>query len=145
MQKMSKTLKKLILPGKSRHNTLAFIALFFYFLIWDIHAHASAGDTYFCKSLQGLKITEKIQKLKIQPFKLIWLDDNIKIENGPVLNKYNYDLVYQNKNSFTASNSTLSAVIRFSETQNEAYLTFTFLTAFSVTATTAQCSKNDNG
>ena len=125
--KMSKPLKNLILTGKLRYNKVAFKALFLYFLIWDIHAHAGAGDTYFCKTLQGLKVTEKIQKLKIQPFKLIWLDDTIKIENGPVLNKYNYDLVYQNKNSFTASNSTLSAVIRFSETQNEAYLTFTFL------------------
>ena len=127
------------------HKAVVFITLFLSFLTWDIYAHAGVGDTYLCKNLQGLKVTEKIQKLKMQPFELTWLDNNIKIENGPVLNKYDYDLIYQSKNSFTASNSTLSAVIRFSETQNDAYVTFTFSTPFSITATTAQCSKNDNG
>ena len=144
MQKMSKTLKKLILPKRNKHNLMLFAALFLCFLIWDIKAHAGVGDTYLCKKLQGLKVTEKIQTLKVQPFEITWLNDSVKIENGPIFNRYNYDLVYQSKNSFTASNSTLSAVIRFSETQNDAYLTFTFSTAFSVTAVTTQCSKNDN-
>ena len=144
MQKMSMPLVNLILPEKPWHNIMAFIALFLCFLIWDTHAHAGTGDSYFCKKLQGLKVTEKIQKQKVQPFELIWLEDTIKIENGPLFNKYNYDLVYQSKNSFTASNSTLSAVIRFSETQKDAYLTFTFSTAFSVTVATTQCMKNNN-
>ena len=142
---MSTPLENLIPPGKSMHKAVVFITLFLSFLTGDIYALAGVGDAYLCKNLQGLKVTEKIQKLKIQPFELTWLDNNIKIENGPVLNKYDYDLIYQSKNSFTASNSTLSAVIRFSETQNNAFVTFTFSTAFSITATTAQCIKNDNG
>ena len=141
MQKMNRLFVYLIVPKKLKTKILVCIALIHSYLIWGICGHAASGETYFCKKLQGLKITEKTQPLMIQPFDLMWLDDSVKIENGPIFNSYKYDLVYQSKNSFTASNSTLSAVIRFSETQNDAYLSFTFSTPFSVTAATAQCNK----
>lgn len=103
--------------------------------------HAYVGDKYICEKLQALKVTEKVKKLKVKPFEVLWQKDTINIINGPIFNRYDYKIIYSSKNSFTASNNTLAAVIRFSESQKSAYLSFVFSTPFSVTITLAECGK----
>ena len=125
-----------------------FRLLFYYCLIFCFSSlyssnpgHSAVGDTYTCEKIQAIKITEAIEKIKFRSFNFSWLEKTIQVSEGPIFNNYKYTLTYENKNSFTAANSTLAAIIRFSETQKAAYLSFTFSTPFSVTNLLAKCQK----
>jgi len=117
------------------------LIFFFSILYFSNPGHSAVGDTYACEKIQAVKITEGIEKIKFRSFNFSWLEKTIQVSEGLIFNNYNYTITYQNKNSFTAANSTLAAIIRFSETQKAAYLSFTFSTPFSVTNLLAKCQK----
>ena len=117
------------------------LIFFFSILYFSNPGHSAVGDTYACEKIQAVKITEAIEKIKFKSFNFSWLEKTIQVSEGLIFNNYNYTITYQNKNSFTAANSTLAAIIRFSETQKAAYLSFTFSTPFSVTNLLAKCQK----
>ena len=117
------------------------LIFFFSILYFSNPGHSAVGDTYTCEKIQAVKITEGIEKIKFRSFNFSWLEKTIQVSEGLIFNNYNYTITYQNKNSFTAANSTLAAIIRFSETQKAAYLSFTFSTPFSVTNLLAKCQK----
>ena len=114
---------------------------FFTIIYFSDSGHSAVGDTYDCEKIQAIKITGKLEKINIKSFKLSWLEENIEILGGPIFNNYKYKITYNSSNSFTAANSTLAAIIRFSETQKAAYLSFTFSTPFSVSTLLAKCQK----
>ena len=118
-----------------------YLIFFFSILYFSNPAHSAVGDTYACEKIQAVKITENIEKIKFKSFSFSWLEKTIQVSEGPIFNNYQYTITYENKNSFTAANSTLAAIIRFSETQKAAYLSFTFSTPFSVTNLLAKCQK----
>ena len=89
---------------------------FFTIIYFSDSGHSAVGDTYDCEKIQAIKITGKLEKINIKSFKLSWLEENIEILGGPIFNNYKYKITYNSSNSFTAANSTLAAIIRFSET-----------------------------
>tara|TARA_B100000073_G_scaffold343368_2_gene348059 strand:+ start:323 stop:742 length:420 start_codon:yes stop_codon:yes gene_type:complete len=115
--------------------------IFVSILYFSNPGHSAVGDTYTCEKIQAVKITENIEKITFKSFNFSWLEKTIQVSEGPIFNNYKYTITYENKNSFTAANSTLAAIIRFSETQKAAYLSFTFSTPFSVTTLLAKCQK----
>ena len=115
--------------------------IFVNILYFSNPGHSAVGDTYTCEKIQAVKITENIEKITFKSFNFSWLEKTIQVSEGPIFNNYKYTITYENKNSFTAANSTLAAIIRFSETQKAAYLSFTFSTPFSVTTLLAKCQK----
>ena len=117
------------------------LIFFFSILYFSNPGHSAIGDTYTCEKIQAVKITETIEKIKFKSFNFSWLEKTIQVSKGLIFNNYKYTIDYQSKNSFTAANSTLAAIIRFSETQKAAYLSFTFSTPFSVTNLLAKCQK----
>ena len=117
------------------------IIFFFSVLYFSNPGHSAIGDTYTCEKIQAAKITENIEKIKFKPFNFSWLEKTIEVSEGPIFNNYKYNITYGSKNSFTAANSTLAAIIRFSETQKAAFFSFTFSTPFSVTNLLAKCHK----
>ena len=118
-----------------------YLIFFFSILYFSNPGHSAIGDTYTCEKIQAVKITETIEKIKFKSFNFSWLKKTIQVSEGLIFNNYKYTITYQSKNSFTAANSTLAAIIRFSETQKAAYLSFTFSTPFSVTNLLAKCRK----
>ena len=118
-----------------------YLIFFFSILYFSNPGHSAVGDTYTCEKIQAVKITENIEKITFKSFNFSWLEKTIQVSEGPIFNNYKYTITYENKNSFTAANSTLAAIIRFSETQKAAYLSFTFSTPFSVTNLLAKCQK----
>ena len=118
-----------------------YLIFFFSILYFSNPGHSAIGDTYTCQKIQAVKITENIEKIKFRSFNFSWLEKTIQVSEGLIFNNYKYTITYQSKNSFTAANSTLAAIIRFSETQKAAYLSFTFSTPFSVTNLLAKCQK----
>ncbi len=133
---------KIISTNKTFCLLFNYILIFFFSILYFSNpAHSAVGDTYACKKIQAVKITETIEKIKFKSFSFSWLEKTIQVSEGPIFNNYNYAITYGNKNSFTAASSTLAAIIRFSETQKAAYLSFTFSTPFSVTNLLAKCQK----
>ena len=133
---------KIISTNKTFCLLFNYILIFFFSILYFSNpAHSAVGDTYACEKIQAVKITETIEKIKFKSFSFSWLEKTIQVSEGPIFNNYNYAITYENKNSFTAANSTLAAIIRFSETQKAAYLSFTFSTPFSVTNLLAKCQK----
>ena len=118
-----------------------YLIFFFSILYFSNPGHSAVGDTYTCEKIQAVKITENIEKITFKSFNFSWLEKTIQVSEGPIFNNYKYTITYENKKSFTAANSTLAAIIRFSETQKAAYLSFTFSTPFSVTNLLAKCQK----
>ena len=132
-----------ILNANRTFRLLFYYCLIFFFsvLYFSNPGHSAVGDTYTCEKIQAVKITENIEKITFKSFNFSWLEKTIQVSEGPIFNNYKYTITYENKNSFTAANSTLAAIIRFSETQKAAYLSFTFSTPFSVTNLLAKCQK----
>ena len=125
----------------SNFRFVYFLIALFSSLYFSSPTYPAVGDGYSCEKIQAIKITGKSENIKIKPFKLFWLEENIKIIDGPIFNNYKYEITYKSRNSFNAANSTLAAMIRFSETQGISYLSFTFSTPFSVTSLLAKCQK----
>ena len=132
-----------ILNANRTFRLLFYYCLIFFFsiLYFSNPGYSAVGDTYTCEKIQAVKITENIEKITFKSFNFSWLEKTIQVSEGPIFNNYKYTITYENKNSFTAANSTLAAIIRFSETQKAAYLSFTFSTPFSVTNLLAKCQK----
>ncbi len=136
------TVINIIAKNKIIRLFFTYIFIIFVSILYSINpSYPGTGDEYKCEKIQAIKITEKLEKIKFESFKLSWLEETIHILEGPIVNNYEYKITYKNKNSFTAANRTLAAIIRFSETQKAAYLSFTFSTPFSVTTLLAKCQK----